>query len=117
MSALRRAKWPVKYMAVSKVSKGKGKNPATGRVCKLHECEHCHNLFPASDMQADHIDPVVPLDGKWGRTTKWLGVNWNELIPRLYCDLDNFQALCEHDHTEKTKSENEERRKHNEKAK
>lgn len=114
MSALRRAKWPVKYRAIGMAYEGKGKNPATGRVCKLHRCQSCSEVYPAGEMQADHIEPVVPVDGQWGKTTSWLGVNWNELLPRLWCELDNYQAICHDCHTVKTQAETEQRRANHE---
>jgi len=61
MSALRRAQWPVKYEAIRSAFVRDGVNPATGRKCKLHKCSDCGELFPAKDMRADHIDPIVPV--------------------------------------------------------
>ena len=63
MSALRRAQWPVKYEAIKSSFVVHGVNPATGRKCKLHKCSVCGELFPAKDMRADHINPIVPVTG------------------------------------------------------
>ena len=57
MSALRGAKWPVKYEAIKNAYVKDGVNPATGRKCKLHKCAQCGNLFPQKDMAADHVNP------------------------------------------------------------
>jgi hypothetical protein len=103
MSALRRAQWPVKYEAISKAFVKVGPNPATGRMCKLHRCEQCQNLFPKGEMAADHIEPVIPIDG-WEKKG-FLGYNWDSLIQRLYCEIDGFQALCGACHKLKTKDE------------
>lgn len=111
MSALRRAQWPVKYECINKAFVEKGLNPKTGRPCKLHRCPSCQDLFPAKDMQADHIDPVVPLDGQWGNTTEWLGYNWNELLPRLFAEEEAYQALCHTCHQVKSQGEKEERKR------
>jgi hypothetical protein len=54
-------------------------------------------------MAADHIEPVVPIGGFTGET--YLGYNWNELIKRLYCEADGFQALCKECHKLKTADE------------
>ena len=62
-------------------------------------------------MQVDHIDPVIP--EKWGRKTKWLGYNWNELLPRLFCDKENLQAVSKEAHKAKTKEENARRKRTN----
>ncbi len=105
MSAIRRAAWPVKYDVVKSAFVREGANPATGRKCKLHKCSDCCRLFPAKDVAADHIEPVVPVDGKWGDTTEYLGVNWNELLPRLFCEEENYQVLCHGCHSEKTEVE------------
>ena len=107
MSALRRAQWPVKYEAIRSAFVRDGVNPATGRKCKLHKCSDCGELFPAKDMRADHIDPIVPVTGF---------DNWDSLIGRLFCELDGFQAVCVECHAVNTKAENAERKKNKEKA-
>jgi hypothetical protein len=53
-------------------------------------------------MQADHIDPVIPLTGF---------DSWDGVIKRLYCEADGFQALCKACHKVKTKEEADERRR------
>ena len=105
MSAVRRAQWPQKYKAIQRAFVEKGVNPATGRPCKLHKCELTGDMLPASGMHADHKIPVIPLDGKWGDTTEWLGYNWNELLPRLWCEANDFQAISKVAHKQKTKEE------------
>ncbi len=109
MSALRRAQWPVKYAAIQKAFVKKGPNPATGRMCKLHRCSACGSLFPQSKMAADHIEPVIPINGF--KNEGFLGYDWNALIQRLYCEIDGFQALCKICHKEKTKLERENRKR------
>lgn len=101
-SALRNARWPQKYAAIRKAYIKDGINPATGRMCKLHECCQCHGLFPASGVQSDHIVPVVPLDGF---------DCWDAYIERLFCEVDGLQVLCKDCHKVKTKEENDERRR------
>jgi hypothetical protein len=54
MSALRRAQWPVKYSCLRSAFVRDGVNPKTGRKCKLHECEECHELFPAHTNRTSH---------------------------------------------------------------
>lgn len=49
----------------------------------------------------DHIEPVVDLKKGFG--------NWNEFMEGLFCDEENFQAICNQCHDIKTKKENEER--------
>ena len=102
MSALRRAQWPVKYESIRSAFVRDGVNPASGHKCKLHKCFVCGELFPAKDMRADHIDPIVPVTGF---------DSWDALINRLFCEIDGFQAICVDCHAVKTKAENAERKK------
>ena len=101
MSALRRAQWPVKYAAIKTAYKGDGINPATGRKCKLHECQRCKKLFPAKDVRADHIKPIVPVTGF---------DTWDKTIERLFCEIGGFQVLCVPCHKIKTDEENRQRK-------
>jgi 5-methylcytosine-specific restriction endonuclease McrA len=55
----------------------------------LFKCAHCKGLFDKVDI--DHIEEVGPFLG-----------SWDEYIPRLFCELDNLQALCKDCHKEKT---------------
>ena len=110
MSALRRAKWPQKYKSIGKMFLKDGTNPATGHKCKLHKCSNCGAIGPKGALQADHREPVVPINGKWGRKTKWLGYNWNELLPRLFIDEAGFDPICKPCHKTKTQQEREQRK-------
>ena len=109
MSALRRASWPVKYEAVKRAYVRDGTNPETGRKCKLHRCACCGSLFPQSKMFADHIDPVIPINGFSGNNLH-LGYDWAKVIQRLYCEVDNYQALCKDCHDVKSQSERQQRK-------
>jgi hypothetical protein len=48
-------------------------------------------------IAVDHIKPVV--DPKVGFTT------WDELIERMFCEVDGYQILCPDCHEEKTADE------------
>ena len=102
-SALRKARWPVKYKCIKEAFVKNGINPKTGRKCKLHKCADCGKLFPQKDVVADHIEPVVPVTGF---------TNWDDIIRRMYCEIEGFQALCKECHKIKTAQEREERKKH-----
>jgi len=52
-------------------------------------------------MQADHINPVIPLTGF---------DSWDGAIKRLYCEKDGFQPICKACHKTKTLSENQQRK-------
>ncbi len=100
-SALRGARWPQKYECIQRAYVSDGINPKTGRKCKLHRCPSCSELFPATGMQADHIEPVIGPEGF---------VSWDLFISRLYCEGSGFVALCKGCHKAKTKEENATRR-------
>lgn len=102
--------WKPKNIAISKTFVKKGKNPATGNMCKLHRCPVCNGLFPQSKMDADHIEPVVPLEGFPQLAETFLGYNWTEVIKRLFCEADGYSVLCKECHKIKTKKENAQRR-------
>ncbi len=107
MSALRRAAWPVKYAAIKEAYIDDGINPKTGRRCKLHRCDECNDCFPASEMQADHIEPVIPLEGF---------DSWDGVIGRMFCEVEGYQALCKACHKVKTQEENRIRRENKKKC-
>ncbi len=62
-------------------------------------CPSCGVIYPAWQAEVDHIDPVIPI----GHTLEDL--TWDELIDRLWCELDNLQPLCSSCHKEKSKVE------------
>ena len=107
VSALRRARWPGKYSAIKAAYVKTGINPATGRMCKLHKCQQCGNLFPQSGVAVDHIEPVVPICGFDEKG--FLGYDWDELIRRLFCEVDGLQVLCTPCHKLKSSDERAER--------
>lgn len=102
--------WKPKSVAISKTFVKKGKNPETGKMCKLHECPECKGLFPQGKMDADHIEPVIPLEGFPKLAETFLGYNWTEVIKRLFCEADGYKVLCKECHAKKTKAENSQRR-------
>lgn len=99
-SALRTAsmKWPPRNLAIKNARVERG----------MYLCAGCGNIVPASvkignkrhkNAIADHIKPVVdPAVGF---------VSWDELISRLFCEVDGFQVLCKECHDSKTKQERE----------
>jgi len=113
MSALRKrsAFWKPKSAAIAKAFVKVGKNPETGHKCKLHRCPKCKGLFPQSKMDADHIEPVVPLNGFEGSTSTFLSYDWSKLIERLFCETDGYRVICKGCHKEITKKQNQKRRK------
>jgi 5-methylcytosine-specific restriction endonuclease McrA len=111
MSAIRRARWPQKYQSIAKAYVRDGINPMTGKPCKLHQCPVCKQLFPKGKIVADHIEPVIPTNHTWGEGENWLGYNWNQLLPRLWCEQSGYRAICKECHKKKSNEENQQRKK------
>lgn len=63
---------PTRYQAIKNARIKRGK----------YQCNHCKKLFKLKQIQVDHIEEI----GKF--------VNWNTYIERLFCPIDNLQALC-----------------------
>jgi len=61
-------------------------------------------------VHVDHIVPTIPLKGF--KNTVW---DWNEYIENMFCGEEGLQLLCKPCHDEKTKKENELRRKYKKK--
>jgi 5-methylcytosine-specific restriction endonuclease McrA len=104
-SALRTAsrRWPPKFEALKKALVGKKVNKKTNKLANHYKCASCRQLFTSTDVQVDHISPVVdPVKGF---------VSWDVFIDRLFCEEDNYQVLCKPCHAEKTKAEKAQRSK------
>lgn len=79
-------------------------NPDRPRVKKWSTCAGCQTPTPQYLLQADHIEPVVPI-------TKSLDdMTWDELVERIWCEPHLLQSLCLKCHKEKSKLENAQRR-------
>jgi hypothetical protein len=84
-----------------------GKWCYTGKSKK--NLESLKEQFPDKNIQMetiykDHIDPVIPLVSGW----EW---SWDEIIERMFCEIENIQVICKECHDEKTKEESEIRKK------
>ena len=102
-SALRSAsvRWPPRYTVLNEAFVEKGINPATGRVAKLFRCKCCGSLFPQSQIDINHIEPVVPIAGF---------DSWDGVIKRMFCEKEGMEALCQPCHKKITKEENSSRK-------
>lgn len=85
-------KWGPRYDVLNKAKRGKIINKYSGRLAEHYECNKCHNLFPLSKIEVDHIVPVI----KDERNT------WDEVIDNMFCEEDNLQVLCKQCHKEKS---------------
>lgn len=104
-SALRAAsrRWPPKYKALKEAFVGRQVNAKTGKLAMHYRCAACQKLYVASDVQVDHILPVV--DPKKGF------VSWDDFINRIFCEIENLQVMCKLCHKIKTDQEKLERKK------
>lgn len=103
-SALRAAsrRWPPKFQALKDACIGKKLDPATGKLSFRYKCAGCGNIFKAKDVAVDHIHPVVDIEGFKG---------WDDVIERLFCEVDGLQVLCHTCHSVKTANEKAMRKK------
>lgn len=69
-------------------------------------CQKCFNKFPNKYVRVDHKVPVVdPIIG-FPMTPEGME-DWSVYIPRLFCDVDNLELLCEDCHNLKSGIEQE----------
>lgn len=109
--ALRKAsyRWPPRQAALrdASVTKEEYQQKPGEKVSKLvrnfYACADCDYRFSRKGVSIDHVDPVV--DPKKG----WQG--FDEYVRRMFCDQRGFQILCGPCHDEKTKGENQQRKK------
>lgn len=67
----------------------------------IYKCKLCSKVVSSKDIKVDHIDPVIPINGF---------ETWDEVINRLFCEVEGYQAICKTCHDDKTKKENDQRR-------
>jgi len=97
-------RWPPKYECLKASFTGKKINPASKRMSAHYKCKKCKGDFPTSQVQVDHIKPIV--DPKIGFT------NFEDFAQNLFCPIENLQVLCKECHNKKTSKENEARKKY-----
>jgi 5-methylcytosine-specific restriction endonuclease McrA len=72
-------------------------NAKTGRLAKHYKCNKCLDVFPAKEVQIDHISAIIdPTEGF---------TSWDSVINNMFCEADNLQCLCVGCHKIKTASE------------
>jgi len=96
-------RWPPKYKVLKNNCSGRKINVKSGKLALHYKCAECGGDFTSTDVQIDHIKPVVdPVKGF---------VNWDTFIERLFCEEKNLQVLCKKCHAVKTKEEKAKRTK------
>lgn len=68
-----------------------------------YKCAHCpeDKIYTRKEVQLDHINPVVPLEGF---------DSWDGFIDRLFCPESGFRVLCESCHKIVTDADREVRK-------
>jgi len=101
ISALRSAtrRYPPRNKALKAAFVKRQISKKSGRLAMHYKCAMCKKLYTSTDIQIDHILPVV--DPQQGF------VSWDVYINRMYCEQENFQVLCKPCHLKKTKKERE----------
>lgn len=96
-SALRAAfrKWPPKFEVLRNAYTERKLNKKSGKMAKHYRCASCNKDFPLTEVQVDHIQPVVPRNF----------TTWDSFIERLYVEAKKLQVLCKPCHKTKTKVE------------
>lgn len=69
------------------------------------KCETCGSMEAKSNVQVDHVLPLIPVDRSLEEMT------WDEVVERTWCDIGNLKIVCKPCHKDKTKAENKERRR------
>ena len=84
--------WPFRTVAKNK-----------SRIIRgLYSCAICGKQIGNSEIQQDHVEPVViPEEGF---------VSWDKFIERLFVDEKGWQSLCFKCHKKKTEEENARRK-------
>jgi 5-methylcytosine-specific restriction endonuclease McrA len=90
-------RYPPKFETLAEAKTEKKINRKTKRLAQHYKCNACKGDFPSTEVQVDHIIPVIdPLTGF---------VDWNTYIERMFCEKSNLQVLCKDCHSIKTKEE------------
>ena len=67
----------------------------------VYKCQICSSIVNNKEIKIDHINPVIPIEGT---------NSWDEIINRLFCEEDGYQAICKTCHDNKTRDENAKRK-------
>jgi hypothetical protein len=67
-----------------------------------YRCNICKGVFPNSEIQLDHVEPVVNPETGF--------MDWNDYILRMFPDASGFQVVCRDCHNNKSAAENSVRR-------
>ena len=90
-------RWPPKYEVLAEAFTKRKTNKKSGKLAKHYRCSACKAEYVATEVQVDHIQPVV--DPTTGFTS------WDSFVERLFCEKEKLQVLCKVCHKKKTAEE------------
>lgn len=108
-------RYPARSQAVALVRIPRPLDWPNKRVKWVCPCAACKKVFELGDMQADHVEPIIPVTG-WPEAPKSDlydhrgGPDMNVLVYRCFVSPDKYQMLCKECHKTKSKAENAQRR-------
>jgi hypothetical protein len=104
ISGLRRMtmRYPPRNEALRAAKTEKKINVSSGRLAQHYRCAGCGGEFTAKNICIDHVIPIIPPGV--GFTT------WDEYIARMFCPVENLQALCKTCHDVKSIEERQQRK-------
>lgn len=101
-------RWPPKYEAKRLARRARGIYLCAGYKRRAHKVDVSLPPKPGgrkriNNVYVDHILPIVCPEKGF--------VSWDELVSRLFCELEGLQVLCKECHDNKTQTEREIRKK------
>lgn len=94
----------------------RGEAERAARIARgLYRCAICEGEFKRSEVELDHVEPVVPIKEGW--MDEEGNPDWNLYIRRLFCEKEGYQIICKTCHSSKTLIEDTLRAEYNEKRK
>lgn len=94
-------RWPPRYGVLNAACTGQQINPKSGRLAKHYRCNKCKGVFPAKEVEVNHIESVVPLSGF---------TTWDEVIKRMFCEAEGLEVVCKPCHKLISQQERDERK-------
>lgn len=82
------------------------KDPKRKAVKFWVKCEECGKMEAKSNVQVDHVLPVIAV------TETLADLSWDDLVNRIWCPANNLKIICKPCHKAKTNRENKERREY-----
>lgn len=86
----------IRLAAIAKVALTGHRDANRPRVTKWSLCPACNKKIPTYKMAVDHILPLIPVD------TSLEFMTWDEVVNRLWCVVENLNAICPDCHDKKT---------------